>query len=296
MTEEQEKKNKVIQNIKSNYKQVERTIVEKLYIKQDLHGSTIGSMREDTWNELFQMVLPKKFVMEQSVFIIDSAGGISREVDLAIIDETYTPYIFRYGRVKFIPIEAVAVVVECKSKKIDVENINAWCDQISNLRTAKGSIVRLATHIETEAMITQQSTRPIRILCKLDNPVEEKIEKRFDFIIYARAADKDHPHAHLEIKRNQNFNNLWMCYKELNFYGVESAVDLGKVALEKYQLEKYEINDCKGEINTLLTFNLQLNQLLMLINNPMLFPHQEYVRMFNQSEEVDNEQDCSNID
>ena len=296
MKEEQEKKNKVIQNIKRNYKQVEQSIVEQLYMKHDLHGTTIGSMREDTWKELFQMVLPKKFVMEQSIFIIDSGGGISREVDLAIMDETYTPYIFRYGRIKFIPIEAVAVVVECKSKEINRENIDNWCDQISNLRTARGSIVRLATYIETGTMKTQQSTRPIRILCKLDTHVDEQIEKRFDFVIYAREANENQPHAHLEIKRNTELSNLWMWFKELNFYKEDPKnTELGRKELEDHQLKDYEILD-NGKINALLTFNMQLNQLLMLINNPMLFPHQKYVEMFNKFEEANNEQDCSDID
>ncbi len=88
-------------------------------MKHDLHGSSIGSAREDIWGQLFDMIIPKKFVIEHSVFlIIDSEGNVSHEVDLAILDETYTPYIFRYGRLKFIPIEAVAVVVECKSKSM----------------------------------------------------------------------------------------------------------------------------------------------------------------------------------
>uniref|UniRef100_UPI0034E8BE75 DUF6602 domain-containing protein n=2 Tax=Enterocloster clostridioformis TaxID=1531 RepID=UPI0034E8BE75 len=43
------------------------------------------------WLQLFQMIVPNKFVIEHSVFIIDSAGNVSKEVDLAIIN-TYTPY------------------------------------------------------------------------------------------------------------------------------------------------------------------------------------------------------------
>jgi len=293
----QQRKSKVIQNIKSNYKQIERSLVEQLYIKHDIHGGTIGSMREDTWKELFQMVLPQKFVMEQSVFIIDSKDGISREVDLAIIDKMYTPYIFRYGRVKFIPIEAVAVVVECKSTDIKEEIINAWCDQISNLRTAKGSIVRLATYIGTKAVNTQQSTRPLRILCKLDKHVSGEIEKKFDFVIYAQKKGEDQ--AYLEIKRNPELSDLWMWFKELDFYD-ENQSDIpdiaGKDELERRKLDDYVVKDSDGKVNKLLTFNLQLNQLLMLINNPMLFPHLEYVEMFNRLEEADNENDCSNID
>lgn len=62
------------------------------------------------------MVIPKKYCIEQGVFIIDSYGKISNEVDLAVFDEMYTPYIFNYEEIKFIPIEAVAAVIQCKSQ------------------------------------------------------------------------------------------------------------------------------------------------------------------------------------
>lgn len=114
-------KENIIDNIIDNYLSVEKSIVEQLYMKHDIHGGTVGSQREDVWKQLFEMIVPKKFVIEESIFIIDSSWnnkksrsekqiGISKEVDLAIIDENYTPYIFRYGKLKFVPIEAVAVV------------------------------------------------------------------------------------------------------------------------------------------------------------------------------------------
>ena len=112
------RKTRALKSILKNYQQAEESIVKQLYMEHTLHGGTAGSMREDVWKGLFEMILPKKFVIEQSVFIIDSQDGISHEVDLAIVDETYTPYIFHYGRLKFIPIEAVAAVVECKSRNL----------------------------------------------------------------------------------------------------------------------------------------------------------------------------------
>jgi len=57
------------------------------------HGTTLGSSREYIWKSLFERIVPKKFNIDRSVFIIDSYGNISKEVDLAIYDEQYTPYI-----------------------------------------------------------------------------------------------------------------------------------------------------------------------------------------------------------
>lgn len=86
-------KKDIIKDIKENYVQVEEALVKQLYMKHSLHGTTIGSAREDMWKQLFEMIIPKKFVIEQSIFIIDSnfdkndpQKGISKEVDLAYVD------------------------------------------------------------------------------------------------------------------------------------------------------------------------------------------------------------------
>ena len=55
--------------------------------------------------------------------------------------------------------------------------------------------------------------------------------------------------------------------------------------LGKISLKDYEVLDENEENISLLTFNFQLNQLLMLINNPILFPHRAYVKMFNGEEQ-----------
>lgn len=49
--------------------------------------------------------------------------------------------------------------------------------------------------------------------------------------------------------------------------------------LKEKKLSDYQIDD-----NPLLSLNFQLNQLLMLINNPMPFPHLSYAEMFNGKE------------
>lgn len=288
------RKKTMIKNIKKNYRQVEKSIVEQLYMKQDLHGTTIGSEREDVWGQIFEMILPKKFVMEHSVFIIDSEGNVSREVDLAILDETYTPYIFRYGRLKFIPIEAVAAVVECKSQTIDPKSIKEWGEQIQNLKTSDVSIARMATRIATEPVPTQKATRPIRILCALsENLLAEKSSEITGFFDFTLIAVKETKKCCIEVKVNSLLGNLFDCYKSLNFHDFadedfEKAMQhlrLGdkRKQLEEIYLTNYAVSE-NGIIISLLTFNFQLNQLLMLINNPMLFPHRAYVKMFNSEE------------
>ena len=129
---------------------------------------------------------------------------------MAIIDNSYTPYIFQYGRIKYVPIEVVAAVVECKSTRVlsreadddknKEEGLAAWCSSIRILRTSRESIARMATGTMIKGMAdrgtektfltsTQTSTKPIRIFCgyktEMSPRVKETIEDFFDFILVA---------------------------------------------------------------------------------------------------------------
>lgn len=279
---------KTICNILENYVQNEKALVNQLYFKTS-HGATIGGFREDIWRGMFEQIVPKKFVIEQSVFIIDSCGRVSNEVDLAIFDETYTPYIFRYGRLKFLPIEAVAVAIECKSKSLDNEKLKKWAESIAALKTSCKSYTRTIREIiigEINQSPTQSATRPLRILCCLNEGiVNEKFasgDKLFDIVV--RAVNEKEQRLTIEIDEEKK--NLQKWYLELNHAVCRSEDAIkGSENISSIKMEDYQVNcQCKNEAVqvALLTLNLQLNQLLMLINNPILFPHMAYAEMFNK--------------
>lgn len=276
---------KTIKNILQNYIQKQKALIDQLYFATS-HGPTIGGFREDIWREMFEQIVPKKFVIEQSVFIIDSAGRVSNEVDLAIFDETYTPYIFHYGRLKFLPIEAVAVVIECKSSSMNQENLKDWAESIAALRTSQDSYTRMHGYIaigkNNAKRPTQTATRPLRILCCLNekglqNKSLDSGEQLFDFIIRALQEDEK-----LSIEMDDTKNSLQCWYKALNHADEDQKCgDINEgLELKEINLKEYQVNRA-GKSVSFLTFNLQLNQLLMLINNPILFPHKAYARMFD---------------
>ena len=200
--------NKIIKSIKENYASLEEGIVNQLYFAGH-HGSTIGHYREKIWSEMFKNIVPKKFVIEQSVFLIDSQGNVSNEVDLAIFDEMYTPYIFRYYDLKFIPIEAVAVVVECKSKSMKEEELRRWTESISELKTSPSqrSFTRIVSRISFGPAETQKATRPLRILSCLNEEYKAEMDKIFDVVIRAQKDTK-----RLDIKWNEEQKNLFDWY------------------------------------------------------------------------------------
>lgn len=281
-----------IDEIIHNYVELERSMVSQLYFKYKNHGSTIGGFREDIWRELFVQMVPKKFVVEQSVFIMDSNGQVSPEVDLVIFDEIYTPYIFRKGRLKFIPIEAVAVAVECKSSSACYDRLKIWTNTIKQLKTSPRSVARMHSYIATGDMVetssqqqlkkTQTATRPILIYCCIGNGHTSSMEL-FDFSLQA-----DINQYKINIYRNQELNTLLDWYYALNHNGTDTSKENEKInhpetlddSIDKYQVKSI-INGEEREVS-LLSFNFQLNQLLMLVNNPMLFPHMAYVDLFNK--------------
>ncbi|WP_137742897.1 DUF6602 domain-containing protein [Robertmurraya siralis] len=268
---------KTIRKLADNHLKMESSMSEQLRMEISNHGTTLGGYREDLWFDLFRRIIPLKYKVEQNVFIIDSNQNISNEVDIAVFDEQYTPYIFNYGKMKFIPIEAVAIVIECKSKSIKEDQINTWIKSIKKLKTSNQSKVRVYNQgvIDSEksnGFESSRSTRPIRILCALSTKsAVESFKADFDIILNLKEENK------LEkIIENENWTySEW--YKELNFYRTE----VSRIKGDKGTLSELKVKDGNDE-NITLSLTFQLNQLLMLINNPIFFPHQSYVCMFNK--------------
>lgn len=296
-----------IRKIAKNYEDLEISLVNQLQIETPNHQYTTGSYRETVWKELFEMVIPKKYCIEQSVFIIDSYGKISSEVDLAVFDEMYTPYIFNYGKIKFIPIEAVSVVIQCKSQitgRTKQKNLKEWVESIDVLKTSLDSVSRTITDLvdnndktklQNEKLLTlaQTSTRPIKILCAtaISGPMKEELWEDFDILLYIK-----NKRLVKEIKEDKNDFISWN--DTLNHYGYarylphEEAYrnklkkkegEIRSVqALKNRRLTDLQVTDSNKKENIIMSLTFQLNQLLMLINNPMLFPHKAYAERFRR--------------
>lgn len=289
--------------IKNNYNTMEQEIVNQLTYKCG-HPTTQGSNREEVWKSMFERIIPQKFNIERSVFIVDSKGNISNEVDLAIYDEQYTPYIFRYGLIKFIPVEAVAAVIECKSSNPDKDSLKKWCDSIDNLETGNDVVVRMASNIVFDTLNpTQERTNPIKILCHMG--VSEYKQCNFDIMIKGpkEPCNKNNESGNsdtetnelkkLDIQFNEKYKNLLDWYIRCNFYEKgfydKDCKDLNHfknpekiISIDKDQkLSKKKLEDYSVKNNVILSFVFQFNQILMLINNPIFFPHMDYVNMFN---------------
>ena len=312
-TENKELDLKHIRTIKKNYQNLETAIVNQLFFEAP-HGGMIGGYREEIWKSLFEKLIPQKFSIVRSVFIIDSHGKISKEVDLAIIDEQFTPYIFNDGVLKFVPIEAVSAVVECKSKTLDKKFLKEWVDKIEGLETSTNSFARMTQGLVTGAGTSQTGTRPIRILCYVRDSEfkSDEVKDRFDFVIAAKEED-----SCLIIERHERSLHDW--FRELNQHKPNQKnndkkqfqSDAGgttqkskcceccsckfqeeqkdknqktREIVEGVKLSEYVVKNASEKEISILSLVFQFNQLLMLINNPMLFPHKSYTDLFNSKE------------
>jgi len=296
----------IIKDIKENYLKMERELVTQLNYDVTNHQLTAGSYREEIWVNFFTRIVPKKFNIARSVFIIDSNQNVSKEVDIVIYDEQYTPYIFNYGLIKFIPVEAVAAVVQCKSRNLNPKDLEEWADSIDVLKTSNDSIVRLATYVhignlkeeDSRNKAIQTATRPIKILCYI--PVDEtntdnsKGRDKFDIVIEAyqnskldKNKDKDTSKEELyEGNLNITFadDDLLEVLQKYNQADKDDSLEINIKDSEKLKERKigdYKVGH-KTKKCTLLSFIFQFNQILMMINNPMFFPHKAYVDMFNK--------------
>lgn len=329
----------VFQKIHVNYKHMNQMMVEEMDLASEHDGLT-GGYREKMWMDFFRSIIPKKFSLEQGVMIIDSDGRVSKEVDIAVFDEQYTPYVFQYNTLKFIPIEAVVIVIECKSKNWDEDQLTDWSASIKNLTAKQSGISRImqgyASGITNK---TQKCTNPIKILAciKEDQKEEtiinkaERLEKHFDIILQKNAKDiqkKDSKRFEVKIHNEDKTLGWWGSYLNNKKHDHENGAKIVNENLPLQHLSGIQI-PCKNELsddelrvkeqeekerllvkkevlkkdfpeltfddelnltntlknlniegNPLLSLNLQLNQLLMLLNNPMLFPHFAYADKF----------------
>ena len=77
------------------------------------HASTAGAATEHHWLQLFDRYLPKRY-RAAPAFVIDSNGRRSRQIDIAIFDNLYTPPLFPHASGIHLPAESVYAVFEVK--------------------------------------------------------------------------------------------------------------------------------------------------------------------------------------
>lgn len=77
------------------------------------HASAAGDATERHWIDLFNRYLPQRY-RTTPAFVVDSDGRRSRQIDIAIFDNLYSPLLFPHGSGLHIPAESVYAIFEVK--------------------------------------------------------------------------------------------------------------------------------------------------------------------------------------
>ena len=77
------------------------------------HPTTKGDATEQQWIDVLSEFLPKRYGVGPA-FVIDSVGGQSEQIDIAVFDRQYAPLFFEQDGVHFVPAESVYAACEVK--------------------------------------------------------------------------------------------------------------------------------------------------------------------------------------
>ena len=120
------------------------------------HASTAGAATEHHWLQLFDRYLPKRY-RAAPAFVIDSTGNRSRQIDIAIFDNLYTPPLFPHSSGIHLPAESVYAVFEVKP---------TFSRQWLRDAAEKAASVR-SLHRTSVSVIGREATNPPAILAGL---------------------------------------------------------------------------------------------------------------------------------
>lgn len=91
------------------------TIQQRLKVAREVAGHPVlkGDASEAIWLELLTKYLPKRYEAARAV-VVDSEGVFSDQIDVAIFDRQYSPFVFYQDGLSVLPAESVYAVFEAK--------------------------------------------------------------------------------------------------------------------------------------------------------------------------------------
>jgi hypothetical protein len=100
------------------------------------HSGEIGDGSEELWRRMLRAFLPARYRVDK-VFVVDSEGGQSEQIDLAIYDGQYSPLWFESASgTRIIPAESVYAVFEIK-QRLDSDHLKYTSKKVGSVRKLK---------------------------------------------------------------------------------------------------------------------------------------------------------------
>ncbi|WP_440948681.1 DUF6602 domain-containing protein [Methanosarcina sp. T3] len=108
-------------NMREIFKNISNSMRAELEITRSAipHSGEKGQINEEVFRNFLSKYLPKSLDISTG-FVIDTNGGISRQLDIIISDAAKTPIFFENGKsnkkIRVIPVECVYAIIEVKTK------------------------------------------------------------------------------------------------------------------------------------------------------------------------------------
>ncbi|MGC4175339.1 DUF6602 domain-containing protein [Demequina sp.] len=106
------------------------------------HPSAKGTATEGQWIRTLAGFLPARYGVG-TVFVIDSDGKRSDQIDLAIFDRQYSPLFFTEGDFDVVPVESIYAIFEVKPV-LDLDKVKYAQAKIASVTSLKRTSVPIA--------------------------------------------------------------------------------------------------------------------------------------------------------
>jgi hypothetical protein len=125
------------------------------------HASSAGAATERHWIRLFRRYLPGRY-RAAPAFVIDSNGRRSRQIDIAIFDNLYSPPLFPHDSGLHVPAESVYAVFEVKPAIS-----RQWLRDAGEKAASVRALRRTSAPIVSSGVLRRTPIRPKPILAGL---------------------------------------------------------------------------------------------------------------------------------
>lgn len=99
------------------------------------HPGAKGGAFEESLRGMLRTYLPRSLDVSTG-FIVDSTGGVSRQLDVIISDADRTPIFYRSGDLRILPVECVYAVIEVKAR-IDASSLTQVWPNLSSVKALR---------------------------------------------------------------------------------------------------------------------------------------------------------------
>ncbi|MCP3043278.1 DUF6602 domain-containing protein [Xanthomonas euvesicatoria] len=79
------------------------------------HPTDKGDASEQVWINLLSNYLPKRYVVSKA-HVVDSEGNFSQQIDVVVHDRQYSPLVFTFQGLHYVPAESVYAIFEAKQE------------------------------------------------------------------------------------------------------------------------------------------------------------------------------------